>query len=166
MHIIFSEEVLLAIAQIAIALIGFSGVITVLGREKAGELSRSELFKLRTMVEPCVIALVGAFIPLGLILIMIPDDHLWRVANALLLCLHAIGNGLFLIRGARKEQQITSSQKLVQSGCILVYVIQISSVANLIPYHELAYLLGLLLGVFIGVHNFYLLLFGRKHDVT
>jgi len=47
-------------AEIAIALIGFSGVVTALGPRREGRWTPSERLRLRTPVEPSAFSLVGA----------------------------------------------------------------------------------------------------------
>jgi hypothetical protein len=49
-NLALNDELLVAIAQIAVALIGFSGVVVSLGRAK-NEWTQSELLQLRTLVE-------------------------------------------------------------------------------------------------------------------
>ena len=66
---ILSEEVLMGFAGVAVALIGFSGVVMALGRRGAGDWSQAELLQLRTLVEPSIITLIAAFVPITLALV-------------------------------------------------------------------------------------------------
>lgn len=157
-----NEESLMAIAQIAIALIGFSGVVVTLGRTEGGKWSEAELLQLRTLVEPSMVVLVGAFFPLGIALADMSPEAVWRISNALLLCLHAIGHGLFLIRGARYNDAVRRSQTAVGILGACIYASMIASAFNLIIHHQLTFLVGLLYGLYVSVHNFYLLLFRRE----
>ena len=70
-----TEDFLLGIASISIALIGFSGVVIALGRRGQGKWTPSEMLQLRTLVEPSIVSLLGAFVPilLGLSLIHISE---------------------------------------------------------------------------------------------
>ncbi len=76
-----SEEILMGVAGISIALIGFSGVVTALGRGGTGRWSPSEMLQLRTLVEPSIIILLAAFVPSTLMLVTDNAEIVWRVAN-------------------------------------------------------------------------------------
>ena len=80
-----TEDFLLNVASISIALIGFSGVVTALGRRGEGRWTASELLQLKTLVEPSIVSLLGAFVPITLGLIIQNSEVLWRVSNAMLL---------------------------------------------------------------------------------
>ena len=166
MDLTLTDETLMAIAQIAIALIGFSGVVVALGRSGKVGWSEAELLQLRTLVEPSVVVLVGAFIPLVLSLLDMQGVALWRLGNGVLLCLHAIGHSLFMVRSVRSENAVVRSQRIVTGISFIVYAILIGSVAGLVEYHQFAFLIGLLLGIQVSVVNFYLLLFGRHESDT
>jgi hypothetical protein len=154
-----SEDVLLAIAGLCVALIGFSGVVTALGRRGEGTWTSSEMLQLRTLVEPSVIALFGSFVPIVLSLVIADDILKWRTANGLLLAGHVVGISLFWFRGAASN--VFFSHRIMTVISILIMLFQVGSPLNLIPWHELAFALSLLLGVSVSVHNFYLLLFER-----
>lgn len=156
---VLSEDVLLAVASLCVALIGFSGVVTALGRRGQGRWTSSEMLQLRTLVEPSVITLFGAFVPIALDLLVGDTILKWRIANGLLFGGHVIGLSLFWIRGSSAEIFISHKIMTGITGLVLLY--QLGSVLNLASNHPLAYLFGLLLGVGVSIHNFYLLLFIR-----
>ena len=60
-----TDEILMAIAQIAVALIGFSGVVVALGR-RGNAWTESELLQLRTLVEPSIVVLAALFAPFAI----------------------------------------------------------------------------------------------------
>ena len=68
-----TEGFLLGIASIAIALIGFSGVVIALGRRGEGKWTPSEMLQLRTLVEPGIVSLLGAFVPILLGLLFLNE---------------------------------------------------------------------------------------------
>src|SRR5215831_4095097 len=51
------------IGEIAVALVGFSGVVAVLGQRGRGDWSSEELLQLRTLVEPGLVAVFGSLLP-------------------------------------------------------------------------------------------------------
>ena len=164
MELVLTDETLMAIAQIALALIGFSGVVVTLGKGD-GRWSDVELLQLKTLVEPSLVVLAAAFIPYGLTLMNFSGDVLWRVSNGALMLLHAIGNSLFIARGIKNSSSVVTGQLVTQTICLFIYALLIGSVFNLFSYHQLAFLLGLLIGILVSVHNFYLLIF-RKEGST
>lgn len=149
----------MAIAQIAIALIGFSGVVVTLGRTNGGRWSESELLQLRTLIEPSMVVLAGAFLPLGIALAGIQSELIWRIANALLFVLNGIAHTMFLIRGTRHDNVVVRSQAVIGTLGVLIYVSMIASAFDLIAYHQLTFLIALIYGLCVSLHNFYLLLF-------
>lgn len=155
------EELLFTIAEIAVALIGFSGVVTVLGHRGQGNWQAAEKVRLQAMVEPSIIALFGALSPATLGLILESGDSLWRLSNALVLAMHLVGFTAYTLRARHAETLL--SQKLMASLAVLVFLVQASSLFNLMPYHQFALVLGLLLGLMVAVFNFCLLLFHIIH---
>ena len=77
--VVVSEEFLMAISQIAIALIGFSGVVTALGHDKARKWTASEMLQLRTQVEPSLCALFGALVPSTVALLGVSFEVLYHL---------------------------------------------------------------------------------------
>lgn len=152
-----SEDFLIAIASIAITLIGFSGVVTALGHRGEGKWSQSEKLQLLTLVEPSLVALFGAFIPIIGGLVIEDQNLLWRTSNGLLLFMHIVGFGSFLKRG--RSASVHISQHMMSVVTIAILLFQVFSIFGLTTHHELAFAFSLLLGISVSVINFYLLLF-------
>ena len=157
--LVLGEESLMAIAQIAIALIGFSGVVVTLGRTDGSRWTESEMLQLRTLIEPSMVVLAGAFIPLGVTLADIRSELVWQISNALLFILNGIAHTMFLIRGTKSNNVIVRSQKIIGTIGVFIYLSMIASALNLIASHQLTYLVALSYGLCVSLHNFYLLLF-------
>ncbi len=153
------SEVLLTIAELCLALIGFSGVVSVFGRRNEGRWTKDEILRLRTLVEPAMTTLAGCFVPILLTSFFEDQVSLWRASNACLIAIHMIAFFLFWIR-ARTEAVM--SQKIMSVIFLGIVLMQILSVAALIDSHITAFLLGLLIGVAVSIHNFYLLVFEPK----
>lgn len=68
----------MAVAQIAVALIGFGGVIAAPGRKGGEEWTPAQLLQLRTQIEPSLIALFGALVTGTLALVITSEDLLMR----------------------------------------------------------------------------------------
>jgi hypothetical protein len=150
------SEVFLTIAELCLALIGFSGVVSIFGRRNEGRWTADEILRLRTLVEPALTTLAGCFVPILLVSFFEDQVSLWRVSNACLIAIHMIAFVLFWIRA--KANAVTS-QKVMTMIFLAIVLIQILSVAEVVDFHVTAFLLGLLIGVAISIHNFYLLLF-------
>ena len=152
-----SEDFLLNIATIAITLIGFSGVVTALEHRGSERWTSAALLQFRTLVEPSIIVFFAAFVPLVLSYGGIAGEPLWRISNAVLLVGHLLGISLFWIRGVKAE--VTLSQKFITVLCLPIFLFLLASALGLTSQHAPAMAIGLLLGIGVSVHNFYLLLF-------
>jgi len=157
-----SEEFLMGIAAIAIALVGFSGVVISLGRRGSGRWSPSELLQLRTLVEPSIITLFGALAPSIIAVATEDEEAIWRFANGLLFIGHCIGIGGYLIRGS--NETIRLSNKIVTIVGVIVLLAMLASALGLLRHYHLTFGLGLLVGITASVHNFYQLLFTSSED--
>lgn len=152
-----SEEVLMGIAAVAIALIGFSGVVTALGRRRKGAWSQSESIQLFALVVPSIVALTSAFVPVALALITENIDIIWKISNGACFLGHLMGVAQFIRNGS--ADSILFSHKVGLTMTFLVMAAMLGSTLGLGSWPELTFLLGLLLGIGVSVHNFYLLLF-------
>ena len=153
------SEVFLTIAELCLALIGFSGVVSVFGRRNEGRWTADEILRLRTLVEPALTALAGCFVPILLVSFFEDPVSLWRASNACLIAIHMVAFVAFWIRA--KSNAVTS-QKVMTVIFLGIVMIQILSVAAVVDFHVTAFLLGLLIGVAVSIHNFYLLLFETR----
>ena len=152
-----SEDVLIGIAGVAIALIGFSGVVTTLGRRGSGEWSPSETLQLRTLIDPSIVTLYAVFFPIGLVLITEDTEIIWRVSNFAVFVGHALGFSAFLRRGS--TDTVLVSQKVWSVVTVTMLSGTLGSSLGLLPWHQFTFLLGLVLGIGVSLQNFYLLLF-------
>jgi len=154
---VLSEEILMGFAGVSIALIGFSGVVTALGRRGTGQWSPAELLQLRTLVEPSIVVLLASFVPSILALATDDVELTWRMANGFLFLGFCLGVGAFLLRGS--SDTIILSQKIMTVIALLVTVAMLLSSLGYIGLYQFTFSLGLLVSTLAGVHNFYLLLF-------
>ena len=155
-----SEDVLVGIAGVAITLIGFSGVVTALGHRGSGEWSLAETLQLRTLIEPSIVTLFAAFVPIGLGLITEDIEIVWRASNFAVFVGHVLGFTAFLRRGS--TDTVLFSQKAWSVATVTVLLATLGSALGLLPWHQFTFLLGLALGIGVSLQNFYLLLFPRS----
>ncbi len=152
-----TQSILTTVAEVSIALAGFTGVVAVLGNRRNHEWTAEERLQLRTLVETSLTALFASFAPSVLYLVLNSDPAVWRVSNLLLGALH-LANLLAFLRRAR-EATPTSSQKallIIGIGFILAHIL---AAAGLLPWYTLIFVAGLLQQIFIAALNFVLLLF-------
>lgn len=152
-----TEEFLFTFAEIAVALIGFSGVVTILGHRGKGEWQKAEKVRLQALVEPSIVALAGALLPSTLSLIMENNDIFWRLCNLMVLVMHLTAFIAYIRRSGSTETLL--SQKIVAGVAVVVFVILGLSVLGTISQHQFTFALGLLLGIVVAIFNFSLLLF-------
>lgn len=157
-----TDDFLFTIAEIAVALIGFSGVVAVLGHRGKGSWQPAERVRLLALTEPSIIALTGALLPATLQLALLGDEIVWRVSNLIVLLLHLLSFGAYIRRSRNTKTRL--SQKLMASLAVVVFLGLASSALNIIQYHEFTFTLGLLLGIAVAVFNFSLLLFHVHSD--
>lgn len=155
------QEFLSAISEMALAIIGFSGVVTALDQRKRTFWSPEMLLRLRTQVEPAACAMFGAMVPTTLNAFVTDPETLWRLSNALLGLFVLLSFIAFLMRAGTAK--LVLSQKILTVISFFVLVSLFLSAVNVIHLHQLTYFIGLWLGLVVGVHNFGLLLF-RSDD--
>lgn len=96
-------ELLLTIAQIGMALAGFAGLVTLLGRTAPEDRPRLDEIRFRSMVELSLALSAFALLP------FVPDqlgaapEASWRIASAL----YAAGAAVFLAHGVRRNRRTT-----------------------------------------------------------
>ncbi len=157
------ESTLYTLAQIAVALTGFTGIVAVLGSRNQGTWSPSERLQLRTLVETSLTVLFASFAPILLFMVGNSEPTAWRAANAILGFLHLTNLTSFLwrARGARP----TFGQKVMLAFGIITIVSHFLATLAVFPWYELIFVLGLIQQIFIASHNFVLLLFPLE-DLT
>ena len=151
-----SEEVLMGIAAVSVTLIGFSGVVTALGRQHDRSWSRPEAIQLFALVAPSIVTLVSAFVPVVLNLITENTDLIWRASNDVCFLGHLSGIIYFIRMGS--GMTVRFSHKVGLTCTFGIMTILLISVLGIGSWYQFTYLLGLLLGIGVSVHNFYLLL--------
>jgi hypothetical protein len=151
------QSILSTVAEVSIALAGFTGVVAVLGNRRKHDWTPEERLQLRTLVETSLTALFASFVPSVLDLITTSEPAVWRSANFVLGTLHLANLVAFLRRA--KEAKPTASQKgllVVGIGVILAHYL---ASAGVLPWYILIFVIGLMQQIFIAALNFVLLLF-------
>lgn len=152
-----TQSILTTVAEVSIALAGFTGVVAVLGNRRKNDWTAEERLQLRTLVETSLTALFASFAPSVLYLVVTSEPVVWRSANLFLGTLHLANLVAFLWR--TKEARPTASQKGLLVIGIAIILAHFLTSAGLLPWYVLIFIVGLLQQVFIAALNFVLLLF-------
>lgn len=152
-----TQSILTTVAEVSIALAGFTGVVAVLGSRRNLDWTAEERLQLRTLVETSLTALFASFAPSVLHLIVASEEWVWRGANFVLGTLHLLNLSAFLQRA--REAKPTASQKCLLVIGIAIILAHFLASAGILYWHTQIFVIGLLQQVFIAALNFVLLLF-------
>ena len=151
------ESTLSTIAEIAVALAGFTGVVAVLGSRRDHDWSPEERLQLRTLVETSLTALFLSFAPSVLGQVMASEAAVWRIANLLLGATHLAFISRFFVR--TQVAKPTGGQLALLATGFSAIVAHFLAAAGLLPWYVAIFILGLLQQIFVAAFNFVLLLF-------
>lgn len=163
-------ETLHAIAGVAVALMGFTGIVVVLGGRSGRSWSPIEAIGVRTLLETSVTALFGSFVPILLSYAWASEVGVWRVANAILGLAHLSNLLAYVVRARRIPGVRFSTRRSGENtaaaigfACIAAHVL---AAAGLIPWLVFVYVIGLLDQVGVAVQHFILLLIPRDEPAA
>ena len=150
-------DTLHTLAQIAVALMGFSGIVVVFGERTASKWTAEESMSLYALLAPGVTVLFCSFVPILLSAVLEEPVVSWRISNGVLGVLHAGNLAGFLISCWKTRAKITLGQRSNIVFAAMVIAAHFLSAAGLIPWVEFVFILGLLQQLWVSVHNFFLL---------
>ena len=148
-------ETLHAIAQIAITLIGFSGIVVVFGERSAAKWTADEALRFYVLIAGPLTALACSFVPILVGQITADSDVIWRVSNAVLGAAHLANMVPFLLR--RHGARPTTGQKCNAAIGITLIAAHFLTALSVLPWYSFIFISGLLQQTWIGLHNFLLL---------
>jgi hypothetical protein len=139
----------MTLAEIAVALAGFTGIVGVLGRRGEATSGAISWLRLRTMLEIALRNAAFALLPLPFLEFPLAEPLIWR-----------IGSGAYLVTllvyvlVQRRRDHASAVPTLTGPLLILLPISVLACVANVLglsgPYAFSFYLLSLLLGLFTG----------------
>jgi hypothetical protein len=141
------------LAQIAISLIGFSGIVVIFGDRFKRGWTPEEVLKFYALIAPPITVLFCAFIPSILNTITEDSNLIWRIANITLGILHLANFGYFVF----KLKNAVTIQKIAGITAFIMIIAHFLAAFNIIPFHETIFIIGLLQQVSVGILNFTLL---------
>ena len=142
------RDTLLTFAEIAVALAGFTGLVSVIGRRERREASlRTDWFRLRMMLEVALRNATFALLPIPFLDLTLSDTLIWRIASGVYL-LAVPAHILFRLRQSNAAG-IERAMSVPSLGLLPLSLL--ACLANVIglggPHAFSLYLLSLLLGL-------------------
>lgn len=155
------QETLYVIAEIAIAVTGFSGIVMVFGRRIDSHLIDSQLkeekVRLITMLRASLAAMFCSFLPLVVEFFITEPDHVWRASSAILGTVMSLNVTFFIRSAVFNRLSVSLFQKVTVFGGIAMILALFSSVIGLIPWTFQIYIIALIWMLFVASNNFVLL---------
>lgn len=166
-----ATEALSTVAQLALGLVGFTGVVIALDREPA-KVSRVDAYRLNVLIFSSSAAMFLALIPLGLEFLNLKEVDIWKLSN-LLHAIFAFGFSFWFVPASRSIRQIAPEIFNLPvwwfffTGYLFNGVLQVLAAIGLLHEQVVGiYLIGLFWLLFISLLQFrrMLLIHQRKHS--
>ena len=96
------EGLLIGIAEISIALTGFAGVVVVLGRRASDPWPEVDRFRLRSLIENGLIAVLAALLPFLVLQLSESPEAIWGISSGVF----GVGGAVhaFVVQGRRASR--------------------------------------------------------------
>jgi hypothetical protein len=148
-------DTLHTIAQVAITLIGFSGIVIVFGGRTATGWTPEESLRFYALIVGPLTALACSFVPI--LLGQLTNDFaiIWRISNAILGLAHLANMVQFFRNPAKAE--ITVGQRLNAVIGLSLITAHFLTALDFLPWYTFIFIAGLIQQIWIGLHNFLLL---------
>ncbi|TNE40685.1 MAG: hypothetical protein EP347_03185 [Alphaproteobacteria bacterium] len=146
-------DTLHVIAQIAITLIGFTAIAISLRDREAGQWSHLHDLRLFSIIMPPTTALICCFIPELLAMVMSDEESVWRLAN-LILGLAKLGPWFGFSKSVNNWKEMKPAQLIMLLGGFIFIAANLLAAANILPWLEMIYIMGVLWPILVGLQNF------------
>jgi len=141
------RETLLAFAEIAVSLAGFTGIVGVLGQRESGDSREIVWLRLRAMLEVALRNAAFALLPIPFLGMASSETVVWRIASGVYL----VTVVAFILLRRRQARLTTVGQALSAPFLSLLPLSLLACVANVLglggPHAFSLYFLSLLLGL-------------------
>ena len=152
-------DTLHTIAQVAVTIIGFSGIVVVFGERAVSAWTAEDRLRIFALIMPTLTAFFCSFVPILIASFSLSADVVWRSSNAVLGLAHLANLSIFVVN--RHGARMTFGQRLNGGIGVVTILAHFLAAAGLLPWYIFVFLFGLLQQTWIGIHNF-LLLFQPK----
>ena len=153
------NEALLTIAEIAIATIGFAGIMSALRPSSSHAADAMHRLRLRLMVEASASVMVFAFLPFVL-LGLVDSEKIWAIGSGILAITSPLLVGSIYVRQQRlfgsgliRETLLFDTFVVVMAGLVEIALI-VNCLGAVFESHFAAYLLGVLFPLSVAVAMF------------
>ncbi len=141
------QDLLQTLAEVSVALAGFSGVVSVFGRRRTGEWDPADRLHLSFMLETSLAALFLSILPFALLAAELSPRWTWTVMSGVLAAFLVLVDGAAIYRYRRlsSDQQIGMGRILGTAsllGDLCVIVLQLFNVFSAREFS--LYLIGLI----------------------
>ena len=133
-----SHDALTTLAEIAIAIAGFSGIAAVLGRRNQGEWSPSDVVRLRSLLVVSFTIVIFCFFPIILSLAVADSEKVWAVSSGAWIVQSVVAI-LFGVRDARQVVRTTGEaldRKFVGLVALLFVGLEVLQAANVLVVRD------------------------------
>lgn len=151
------QDAVLTIAEIAVALAGFTGIVIIFGARK-DSWSHDEVLRLRTLLRSSLSALFLSFVPVIALNLELASVGAWELSALVIGSLMIVNLVVFHFRGRGTTLPWTQRAYYVGGWSVAGALVAASFGSLLKP--DVMVLLGLLWQLFIATQNFILLLIG------
>lgn len=151
------------IAQIAITLIGFTGIVVALRHKPDQAWDPRVNAQLYALVVLPGMVMAFCFLPGVLFASGMAEPDIWLWSNGLFGCAKLLAIGYFTVL-AFKQDNYEMGQVFLQATGLLIAVLHFLVVFSIINAAELIYIIGLLWPLFVGTVNFMKLIGLRFRD--
>jgi len=151
-----NPEILNTLAEIAIALVGFTGIVVALNHTR-GDWSEKQLIQFSALIGPSLTALGCCFVPTFIAYFITDTNSIWQLSNFVLGTLHLANIIPFFVMVKRsKSDPATLSQKINSVIGSLTILAHYVAAIGLTPYLEAIFIFGIMQQLGIGLLNFVL----------
>lgn len=154
-----ATEALSTVAQLALGLVGFTGVVIALDRKPA-EVSRTEAYRLNILIFSSSGAMFLALVPLGLGFFSLSEIYLWKISN-LIHAMFAFGFSFWFVPNSQLIMRVAPEifhlpvWRFFLIGYLLNGILQILAAIGVLQDGEVGiYLLGLIWLLFVSLVQF------------
>ncbi|MBW2292079.1 MAG: hypothetical protein JRG89_09240 [Deltaproteobacteria bacterium] len=154
-------DTLHTIAEIAVALAGFTGIVTIFS-SRSGHWPPAEVLRLRTLLRASLSALFLCFVPILFSFLTPAPAQVWKASCLVIAAVMSINLVVFWSRS--RPNHIRAIQKATLVGGFSVVIVLISASLGAAPDPALVVLFALLWQLFIAAQNFVLLLVAGISD--
>jgi hypothetical protein len=170
-----NTQTLETIAEVAIALAGFSGIVAVMGQRSSGEWSPAELTRLRLLLEVSLLVVFLSFLP-ALMLRGTSPIAAWRISSGVCGLAHLLPLALYFVRWRRLGWQkpvhepttplfFNAYSLFLATGGLVISLLQLMIAVGLTPGEpSLIYEISLLWLLGVGAVQFIYLLLYRSRE--